>query len=425
MTSTRHHGLNPPPLTRIAVVGAGFGGVYAFKKLHSLFHGKRHVELVLINKEKTFLFTPLLHEVATGGMSGENVVEPLRKLFRCCSKSIVIAQVKSISCKKQTIETTAGDIPFDYCILAPGSQTNFFNTPGAEKQCFTLKTQSDALQIKKHFIELCERAVHEKDEKELEAMMRTVIIGGGATGVELAAETAEYVYDTFPKYYRHTSFLKKASIVLVHRGKELIPQFCPQLRKRALSILRKKGVDVRLETAVKAVREGHVELSSGEKLYNRTAIWVAGVAPVHLECENDLPYTSTSHLPVNECLQVTESQNIYVIGDAALCTDEKGCPIPGLAQSAVQQGGAAALNIYNAIQGKPLKKFIYKSRGSLLSLGQGMAIAEIGKLHFSGSVAWFVWRTVYFFKLLSWDHQVKVGIDWFLDIFRPRDITDI
>ncbi|PIT86386.1 MAG: FAD-dependent oxidoreductase, partial [Candidatus Magasanikbacteria bacterium CG10_big_fil_rev_8_21_14_0_10_43_6] len=190
-------------LTRIAIIGAGFGGVYALKALHKQFHNNPSVKLTLINKTNYFLFTPLLHEAATGGIQADNIVEPLRKVFHCCNINIIIDTVTKVSFETQTLHLDQQrDIPYDYLIMAPGAKTNFFGTPGADTHAFTLKTLDDANTLRRRFIHIVEQAEHMKRSPERTALLHIAIIGGGATGVELAAEAAEFFFESMKRYYK-------------------------------------------------------------------------------------------------------------------------------------------------------------------------------------------------------------------------------
>ncbi len=417
-------------MTHIVVLGAGFGGTYAFKELHRRYHGNPDVSLTLLNGTNYFLFTPLLHEVATGGLSPENTVEPLRKIFHCCSYNLFVGQAQRICFKKKLVETTVGPLAFDYLVVALGAETAFYGVPGAEQHSFTLKSLDDAIRLKRHFIRICERAARTSDPDERKRLLSIAIIGGGATGVELAAEISEYFYGTFSRYYAHAPFLRDLSIRLIHRGEEIIPQFSPRLRAHALSVLRKRRVEVLLGKTVTAVTHDSIVLESGERIETATPIWVAGITPARLDGDIALPRDDAGRLLADQTLQVQGFPNVFALGDNACVIGPDGRPLPALAQVAVNQASVTAENISRLITQKGanthrLAEFRYKSKGSMLSLGQWMAIAEIGRLPLWGHIAWWLWRTVYLSKLVSWDHKLKVAIDWTLDIFADRDISDV
>lgn len=412
-------------LTRIVILGAGFGGVYTFKRLHKFFHRNPGVQLILVNDKNYFLFTPLLHEVATGGVSRENVVEPLRKALGCCLAEFYLAEVIKVELENKCVITTKGICSYDYLVIATGSTTNFYDTPGAEENSFVLKTLDDAVRLKNHFIRKFEEASTVTDEKRLDAMLHFVVVGGGPTGVELAAEMSELFYETFGRYYRRQSFYQKIKITLLQGHKELLPQFSKKIREKSLEVLRKKKIDVRLGAKAKAIGANFVELADGERLQAETIIWVAGVRPRKINFDQKVEFAANGKIIVNEFLQMRGRPEVFVLGDAASFIAENGKELPALAQVATKEAAQVAKNIRNMILGRTLEPFFYHHSGDLISLGQWMAVAEIKKFLFSGHIAWWLWRTVYLFKLISFPKKIKVAVDWTLNLFMPRDISEL
>ena len=417
--------MSPLHPIRIVILGAGFGGVYTYKKLHELFHNDEGIELILVNNTNYFLFTPLLHEVATGGISPDHIVEPLRKTLGCCMGAFYLGEVEKISTKTKSIETTAGSISYDYCVVALGSQTAFYGTKGSE-YTFTLKSLSDAVRLKNHCIRMFEEASKIHDEKILDAMLRFVIVGGGPTGVELAAEMHELFYDTFGKFYKEQDLLSHVQIIMVHKQDEILSQFSPSIRKQSMNVLRKKGIIIKTKCAVTQVGASHVVLDTGEHINTKTAVWVAGIEPRQVKCDMVLKKDEQKRMIVNEYMQAGGQNELFALGDcASYISSGSSRSLPALAQVATAQGETVALNIYNMIKGKKCVPLHYHHKGDLLSLGQWMAIAEIGPLHVVGHFAWWLWRTVYLFKLISWHKKIKVAVDWTINLFSPRDISQL
>ncbi|MEK7649101.1 MAG: NAD(P)/FAD-dependent oxidoreductase [Patescibacteria group bacterium] len=410
--------------TRILILGAGFGGVYTYKHLHKLFCGTKDVEIVIVNEHNYFLFTPFLHEIATGGISPEHALEPLRKLFPCCETKLHLARVEQLLPSQKMVMTSAGPIDYDYCVVALGGKTNYFGVKGADEHAFGLKSLADALRIKKHYIRLFERALFVADAEERRRLLRICIIGGGPTGVELAAEMAEFVYDTFKKLYG-ARIVENAEIILLHRDTELIGQFSREFRRKALRTLRSKGVTVRLETSVGQVASDHVILSTGERIETSTVVWVAGVTPYEVNSSSGLTCDAFGRMSVRQTLQHVDFDSVFALGDCA-CFTNKGedRPVPALAQVAVKQASVVAENIYRHMNIKPLKTFYYKPSGMLISLGRWMACAEIGPFKISGPFAWWLWRTIYLGKILSFEKRIRITVDWTIDSFAPRDISE-
>ncbi len=411
--------------TRILILGAGFGGVYTYKHLHRLFHGDKNVEIVIVNDTNYFLFTPFLHEVATGGISPEHTLEPLRKLFPCCDMKLYLTRVDQLVPQQKMVHTGMGVIEYDYCVIALGAQTNYFGVRGAPEHTFGLKSLDDALRLKRHCIRLFERAALSRHPEERKRALRFCIVGGGPTGVELAADLSEFIHETLSKLYKQCGLINDAEIILFHRDAELIPQFDIQFRRQALRVLRSKRITVRLQTSVKEVASDHILLSNGERVETATTIWVAGVTPYEVNPESGLTCDSFGRMSVRPTLQHEKFDSVFVLGDCA-CFTNKGetRPVPALAQVAVKQAPIVAENIYRHMKIKPLKQFRYTNSGMLISLGRWMAFAQIGPFRFSGPIAWWLWRTVYLGKILTLEKRLRVAMDWTLDLFAPRDISE-
>ncbi len=410
---------------KILIVGNGFGGVYALKNLHKVFHNDPGVSLSLIGTRNYFLFTPLLHEVATGGINPSNIIEPIRKVLGCCLDNFYLGKTEFIDMKNRTVQVGNDLVSYDYLILAPGSETNFYDIPGAEKHSFPLKSIADAVRIKNQAVTQMERALHIHDPEERKKMLRFVVVGGGPTGVELAAELEELVWETFWRYYP-SDLIRDISILLVQKNKELVPQFDKKIQRKSLEVLRKKGIEVRLETAVVEVGASYIMLDKNEKILTDTVVWVAGIKPIELNFNGPVSRTPQGHLIVNEYFQIEGQKKIFAIGDAALFMQKNtATPIPALAQAAEKQAKALAKNIQRIQEGIAPVPFTYRNTGSLLSLGQWMAAGEIANFTFSGHIAWWIWRTVYLSKLISSRKKIRVAVDWTMNLFSPRDISEL
>jgi len=379
---------------KIVILGGGFGGVYTLKYLHKLFHNRgltqistrinADVKLVLVNKKNYFLFTPLLHEFTTGSVSLENLVEPIREIIRCCDYEFIHGEVKRIDLEKKIVELDESKLDYDCLVIALGAKTNFYNIPGAEENSFTLKSLDEAIRLRNHFIHMFEIASKDKDE----GLLTFVIVGGGATGVELAAEMSDYFYKTFSKIYPK-EIISKVKIILIEKGNELIPQFSQKLRKIALEVLRKKNINVILGKGVKEVGKDFIKLDDETIIKTKTVIWTAGVEPNLPEIVGNIEKDNRGRLIVNEYLQVKNYENVFSIGDVC-CYIQNQKPLPQLAQVAVREAEFVAKNIFNLIKNKPLEKFVYRHQGDLISLGKFFAIGEIKNFTFSGFFTWIL-----------------------------------
>ena len=313
-------------------------------------------------------------------------------------------------------------------MLAPGAETNFYNIPGAEKYSLPLKSISDAVKIKNHCIVQMERASHTQNRNERKKMLRFVVVGGGPTGVELAAELEEFIKETFSSYYP-PEIIADASIVLVQKDRELVPHFGPRVRQQSLRTLEKKGVTVMLGSTVKEVGVTYIVSDKNVKIFAETVIWVAGVKPAELKFDGKVAQSPDGRLIVNQYLQLENYRNIFALGDFASFAQKNRknvfVPLPALAQVAEKQARAVAKNIQLAVAGKALRAFRYRHAGNLISLGQWMAVGEMLNFTFSGRLTWWVWRTIYLSKLISWRKKVRVAIDWTMNLFSPRDISEL
>lgn len=410
---------------KILIIGNGFGGTYALKNLHKLFHGNKNIELSLIGENNYFLFTPLLHEVATGGINPENIIEPIRKILGCCLNNFYLGKASEINLSKKIVKVNKKSISYDYLILAPGAETNFFNTPGAEKYSLTLKSIEDAIKIKNHCINQMEKASHITDSEIRKKMLRFVVVGGGPTGVEFATELHELIKDTFYKYYSK-EIVNDTSVVLIQRGQEVLPQFSIKIREKGLEVLQKKEINVMLKTGVTEVSDSYVVLDNNTQIYTDTVVWVAGIKPSNLNFTENISKLPDGKLIVNDFLQLENYKEVYAIGDiAGFGSKENGTLLPALAQVAIKETVSVANNIKLSIKNKKLQPFVYKHSGSMVSLGQWMAVGEISNFAFWGHITWWMWRTVYLSKIISFRKKIKVAMDWTINSFSPRDISKI
>lgn len=413
---------------RIVIVGAGFGGVYTYRHLSRLVKKNRNVDIILINPSNYFLFTPLLHEVATGGIPPEHTTEPLRKILGCRERSLVLGEVEKVFFKNKKVTVRIGDtredISYDILVLASGSKANVPRVKGAEHISYTLKTMEDAVLIKNRMIEVFEKAVNLSTEEQ-KKLLSFVVIGGGPTGVELSAEVADLIFDTFQEYYRD-DLIKNVTVTLVHKDPNLLTGFSYFTQKKSLSFLQKKGIRVILGKGVLEVGDRFVELDDGTNLPSATTIWTGGVVPVPLSFDEEISLAPGGRIVTSPFLTMNNKKDVFILGDMAYVEDKRfPRGVPAMAQVAVQEAGLVAKNITATLYGKKLRPFRYKPKGELVSLGQWMAAGKAFGLPLSGPFAWWVWRTVYVSKIISFTKRCKVVLDWTINIFLPRDISEL
>lgn len=401
--------------TKVAIVGGGFGGVYTARFLEKLVDGNQ-IEITLFNSSDYFLFTPLLHEVATGGLHPVHVVEPLREIFRKSRVHFVEDTIVSINEATKELRTKTCTFSYDYLVLAHGATTNYYGIKGAEENTFKLKDLRDAILLRNRIIESFEQAVKTRNKEEQKKLLSCTIVGGGATGVELATEIAEYMKKTLASYYVKDGFTAdEIQITLITATTELIPQFPPRMRKDAEKAMHENNIKVITNGKVTSIEPGKLTFDTGTTLESHTIIWVAGVTPNTLDVPH-LEKAPSKRIVINEFLQSSKDPHIFALGDAS-------GTLPMLAQVASRQAEVVAHNIVSHLLNKPLIPFAFKQRGLLISLGQWNAAGEIFGIHLTGPLMWWLWRTIYLFNFHSWRKRCAIAFEWTMNLFSPRDIT--
>lgn len=408
----------------IVIVGTGFAGIYTYLSLVKQFK-KDEVAITLISKNNYFLFTPMLHEVATGGLSEDHVVESVRTLIYKTGGNLLVTAAREVDFERKFVRTEHDDVYYDYLVLALGATTNFFDIPGVMDHAFVLKDLSDAIKIRDKFVTVFEEASHIKDKQVRQKMLSFAVIGGGPTGVELTAEMADLFFETFRMFYKRNICPEDVSLYLISRDKELLPMFDAPLRKKAHKVLEEKGVKILFKKRVTEVTADTVKFDDGFELVAPHIMWAAGVKPNTLSYVQPPTVGHGGRLEVDEYLRLSGRSDVFALGDMAAARDEDNKVLPMLAQVAVQQGWATGSNIVASIRHIPLTPFEYNSKGSLVSLGQWRAVGNTFGILWSGPLAWWVWRTVYLFNFASWPKRIKIAIDWTVNMFYPRDITKV
>ena len=321
---------------QVVIVGGGFGGTYTARYLMSAVR-RGEIKVTLINRTNYFLFTPLLHEVATGGLSPTATAEPLREIFSGSGVTIRESEVSGVDPARKVVSTDDGEVPHDYLVVSAGAETNFYGIPGAALHSLVLKNLADAVKIRDRVVESFEQAVT-LEPSERAKKLSFVVVGGGATGVELVTELAELIHDTLCPYYGSKGkTCHAATITLVSSDQDLLAVFPPRMRATAKAVLKRKGINLRLGVKVTEVTVEEIKFSDGSSLPASVVFWTAGVKPSPLGLPEAERHPN-GRIIIDEYLRAKGVENIFVIGDLA-------APLPMLAQVAVEQARVLAGNI--------------------------------------------------------------------------------
>jgi NADH:ubiquinone reductase (H+-translocating) len=426
---------------RVLVLGGGFGGVYAAKYLSDHYRHRDDVHVELLSAENYFVFQPLLPEVAAGGVQATHVVNPIRDIvphaqFRWCKVERIDPAQNLVYAAQGEAKELVG-VPYDHVVFALGKVSDFRVIPGATEHALAMKDLADAFYLRNHVFRCLELADVEDEPEEKQALLTFVIGGAGFSGVETAGELSEMLSKVL--HHFHNIDANEIKLVLVHSRDQLLPEMPKSLGDSAKKVFAKRGMDMRLGVRVKACTPKSVYLSNGDVIPTRTFVCTVGNAP-NPACKELLGG------PFQEAKVDGKGVGIFLTNREMQCLNDDGAVVPGhwavgdcagvpsptgaglcaaTAQFAMRQGRTAADNIIATIEGKPLRTFNFKGLGSLASLGSRKAVADMMGLKLTGFIAWFAWRTVYLSKLPGMVRRLRVTLDWTLDLFFPRDITQL
>lgn len=392
---------------RVVIIGGGFAGLELSKKLD-----RGHYQVVLIDKNNYHQFQPLFYQVATGSMESGSISYPHRKTFqkfqgfhyRMCKAEQVLPEQK-------IIKTNIGDITYDYLVIATGCDTNYFGNNSLKQTTYPLKSISESLLLRNRIFLSFEEAMSIKDEQLLSDTLNFVVVGGGATGVELSGALADMRKSTLPKDYPEIDF-NKMQIHLVDGSPRLLAGMSESASANAAKELSKRGVIIYHNVFVTSYENSVIKMSNGQELRSRNVFWVAGVTPNGLNGMKEDAY-NRGRIVVNEYNQVKGYEDIFAIGDTALLISEQSPKgHPQVAQVALQMAKNLGKNLNGKISNKSPQKFIYKDKGSLATIGKNAAVADLGKFRFSGFFAWWLWLFVHIMTIVGMRNKVSVFIDW-------------
>jgi len=396
----------PTEKPRVVIIGAGFGGLEAAKKLAG-----ETVRVTVVDRTNYHLFQPLLYQVATAALSPADIAAPVRAILsKSKNMEVILAEVESIDVNAKKVRVVVEELDYDYLIVATGARHSYFGHPEWEKLAPGLKSLEDAVEIRRRILLAFEYAERISDEAARKAAMTFVVVGGGPTGVEMAGAIAEIARYTLAKDFRHID-PSQARVILVEADPWVLAAFPDDLQISARKQLVDLGVEVR--TGIHATNLSEEGLQVGDEFIPcRVRIWAAGNNASFVGHSLGAPIDRVGRVIVNKDLTIPDHPEVQVIGDLANFSHQTGQPLPGVSPVAMQQGRHAAHNILAMIDGRKPQRFWYFDKGSMATIGRNKAVADLKLIHLSGIPAWLAWLFVHIIFLVGFRNRLAVLFQW-------------
>ena len=419
----------------VVILGAGSAGISAALELKRASAGTPEMEVTLVDQQNYHFVLPLIYQVVTGSVAPSNISFPLRILLRQRGArgwaKFMQSRIQRIDAERRIVTTEDGELEWDYLVVALGSTVNFFGMDEVEKNSLRFRSLKDAINIHNRILDNHKAALLEKDEQRKRELLTFVVVGGGPTGVELAASIQDFTLKVLVQDY--PSLTPYVRVILVEAQDTLLSGMKAKVGELAIAQLRSRKIDVLLKTRISKAWAGGVETADGQSIPTRTVIWVAGVKPAAAVASLPFDKAKDGRILVNEYMEVPKSPGVYVIGDCAYLQQVHGLgPYPATQQVAVRQGPACARNIINAMRGKSQRPFRYKFKGQIIYIGRNTAVAQLWDYVFDGFAAGLVRRmlyleqmVVYLGPLTGFKSKVGASIDWFFSYFYHRNTARI
>jgi NADH dehydrogenase len=394
---------------RVVIVGAGFGGLAAARALRGV-----PVDVVLVDQHNYHLFQPLLYQVATALLDPSEIAYPVRAaLRRHRNVEFRLARVTGIDLERRRLATTGGELAYDHLVVSAGAVNNFFGLTSVEEHTHGLKSLGEALAVRNHLLSCFERAVWSDDPEVRRRLHTVVLVGGGATGVELAGAVSELVHLVLRKDFPDLD-LDEVRICVVEAGDTLLGAFAPSLQRAAIRTLERKRVSLVFGAQVAGVDERGVSLRDGRRIEAATVVWTAGVkgSPVGAWLGQ---VDRQGRIEVGPTLQLPGRPDVFVIGDLARVTGGRGEPLPQLAPVAMQEAKHVARTIAGSLRGEAPSPFHYRDRGTMATIGRNAGVAQIGPLRLGGFLGWVTWLTVHLMLLVGFRSRLVALLNWAWD----------
>jgi NADH dehydrogenase len=406
--------MNGKTAPRVVIVGAGFGGLTAARAL-----ARAPAHITVIDRKNHHTFQPLLYQVATAGLSPSEIAAPIRSILRGRENvEVLLGEVTGFDLARRLVETPEHNVPYDYLVVAAGASHAYFGHDDWEPFAPGLKTIEDALEIRRRVLLAFELAERQAAAGESDFPLNFVVVGAGPTGVELAGTLAEISRHALAQEFRAID-PRNAKILLLEGGPRVLPTYPEELSRSAQEQLQRLGVEVRTSAMVTGVESGVVRVGE-TRLTAAVILWAAGVAASPLGKKLGVPVDRAGRVAVDPDLSLPDHPEVFVIGDLAALKDENGKMLPGVAPVAMQQGRYVAKIIQHEVEvateapakALPRPGFHYWDKGSLATIGRAAAVAEFGKLHISGFIAWLAWLFVHILFLIGFRNRLLVFIEW-------------
>ncbi len=391
----------------VVIVGAGFGGLRVARGL-----SRAPVDVTILDRHNYHTFVPLLYQVATAGLEPEEIAQPIRRILRGVPNvRFRLNTVMGVDLDRRAVITDAGEVRYDYLVLAAGSTTSYFGLDSLAQVTSALRDLDDAERLRDQVLGAFEAASAEEDPSRRRQLMTLIVVGGGPTGVELAGALAELRRHVLPHDYPELD-LSWARILLLEATDRILPGMPPDLQAKAQAKLSELGVEIRFGAPVADADADGVTLRGGETISAGAVMWVAGMRAPPLADAVPTAKDSAGRLIVSKTLHLPSHPEVYAIGDMAHVGDPETRSHPMLAPVAIQQAALVAENILRSLAGKRPKRFVYRDRGTMVTIGRNAAVAHIFGLRLSGFIAWLIWLTVHLVWLIGFRNRMLVLVNW-------------
>jgi len=395
--------------------------------LYTVFHIKKYlreeIDITLFDKKNYLLYTPVLHEMATGTVNARHVVIPIRQIINPHQVQIRCEEVTTVDLKRKSFETPSGFFAFDCLVLAPGSEPNFYSIPGVPENCIPFKTIEDAIRLRNQLVASLEKGALEKDSEKKRKLLTISVVGGGCTGVEVVTEIAQFINLILNRDYPEIE-RSEVRILLIEAADKILPSFPQYLSKMATERLRRMGIEILLNSMIQWANEDSIGLQNGSEIPMGLLVWAGGVKACDLSLRPEVERDQSGRIIVGDHLSIPGYPWIFVIGDGSHLS-QRGDPLPPTASVAVQEARYVAQNLLPRIQKREIPPFKFHYRGDMASLGFMFGVSEVYGWNFKGFIAWIQWKLFKLAMLPRYKTRFQIIADWLITLAFKRDTSKL